>query len=105
MLHGNFLYRRRTIAVLAAGAAALFLLFTILSLYSLQPKTRPCYDVSASEWNASAVNSANIDFHHENTLERIPEYNVEAYDTPSCAARHGREYLESFRKNATGLHS
>jgi EGF domain-specific O-GlcNAc transferase len=107
MLHGTLLHRRRIICL--AVAAALFLL-TILSLYNLQPQTR--LRDYLPEWPAPAVDSAQNDTQGGGEiggedggqigLDQIPAYNIEPYDTPACAERHGRKYLEGLRNTLTG---
>ncbi len=101
MLYGSFLQRRRAIVLLAVPVFFLLL----ATIYSLQSPTR--FRDYLPEWHlpAVAVGSSTQDQddpHGQNALDLPPEYNVVPYDTPFCAERYGREYLERLRDSFTG---
>jgi protein O-GlcNAc transferase len=95
MLHGTFLHRRRAIVLLAVAV-----LFLLLTIYSLQSQAR--FRDYLPEWRLPGVGFAQDDTHSQNALDLPPEYNLEPYNTPFCAERFGREYLERLRNSFTG---
>jgi protein O-GlcNAc transferase len=104
MLYGLFLHRRRVIVLLAV--AVLFLLLT--TIYSLQSPAGPFRDYLL-EWHlpAGAVVDSTKDQddnhpHSQDALDLPPEYSLVPYESPFCAERFGREYLERLRDTSTG---
>jgi hypothetical protein len=96
------LFQRRRIPVVFA--VTLLFLLAILSLYRLPPpsRIRPYFP----EWKAPAPDSAQhedaLDLNLDLDLDMLPEYNFEPPESPFCAERFGRKYLEGLRNTSTG---